>query len=370
MSRILNRQRQLAEQGRLRLGYTTEATTKNGKTINRPVASATWIITSHSQDHVEAAAALWGGQVEHWQPMGNGAQQWRVITTAHTIDAILPPGEPLMQAYELWSKGGCQRRCDGVTEQFTGAPCICMAQFGDQWHEQAKGTVCDTKSRLKVILPDMPGMGAWRVETGSYYAADEMAGMVDVIRGAMANMMGSAVHAYPLLVPVRLRIEPRTRIAGGQTKQFVVPVLELRGVTAGELLGGTFAGIASVESAKQQRAIGAGNGIPDYVALAKEAGDLPAVREIWNLAQKAGHLTEQLKRELTIVGQSFNPSESQVSDDPETLWQQIITLAGELGKTLDQVEYEFPTVTGGVTAENAGAAEMAKYLEHLRAVKA
>lgn len=362
MSRILNRQRQLAEQGRLRLGYTTEATTKQGKTINRPVASATWIITSHSQDHVEAAAALWGGQVEHWQPMGNGAQQWRVITQAHTIDAILPPGEPLMQAYELWSKGGCQRRCDGVTEQFTGAPCICLNQFGDTWHEQAKGTVCDTKSRLKVILPDMPGMGAWRVETGSYYAADEMAGMIDVIRGTVGDQA---------LIPVRLRIEPRTRIAGGVTKQFVVPVLELHGVTAGELLGGTFAGIASVESARQQRAIGTGNSdTPDYVAAAKEAGDLEAVRQIWHLAEKAGHLTDELKRELTAIGQSFNPAESPVSDDPEQLWFQIMQLAGERGMTETELNEDFTKISGGVKPEDAGPAEMVKYLEHLRSVKA
>jgi hypothetical protein len=64
VTRILNRRRQLAEQGRLRLGYTAQAS--NGKT--RPVASATWVVTSHSQEYVEAAAALWGGSVERWQP--------------------------------------------------------------------------------------------------------------------------------------------------------------------------------------------------------------------------------------------------------------------------------------------------------------
>ena len=345
----------------MRLGYTTEA--KNGKT--RPVASATWIITSHSQDHVDAAAALWGGTVEHWQPMGNGAQQWRVISQAHTIDAILPPGEPLMQAYELWSKGGCQRRCDGVTEQFTGAPCICMAHFGDQWYEQPKGTVCDTKSRLKVILPDMPGMGAWRVETGSFYAADEMAGMIDVIRGTVGDQA---------LIPIRLRIEPRTRIAGGQTKQFVVPVLELRGVTAGELLGGTFAGIASVESAKQQKAIGTGNGDMQkiaelYLERARQCTDMEAVAKLWHEAKDSGHLTNYLEDELRKIVETLKPAESPVSGDPEVLWQQILTITGEQGMSLSDVEEEFARINEGVTTEHAGAAEMQKYLDHL-AVKA
>src|SRR4051812_41578546 len=111
MSRLINRQRQLAEQGRLRLGYTVPIPDKPGK--SRPVRSETWILTSHSREHIDHAAQMWGGDVEEWQPMGNGSKQWRVITHAKAIDAILPPGDPLTQAYETWSKGGCQRRCDG-----------------------------------------------------------------------------------------------------------------------------------------------------------------------------------------------------------------------------------------------------------------
>ena len=39
MSRIVNRQRQLAEQGRLRLGYTVPATKRDGTPTTRPVRS-------------------------------------------------------------------------------------------------------------------------------------------------------------------------------------------------------------------------------------------------------------------------------------------------------------------------------------------
>jgi hypothetical protein len=361
MSRILNRQRQLAEQGRLRLGLTTTAS--SGKA--RPKASATWIVTSHSQEHVEAAAALWGGTVERWQPMGNCAEQWRVISEAYAVDAILPPGEPLMQAYELWSKGGCQRRCDGVTEQFTGAPCICAAKFGEQWHEQPNGTVCDTKSRLKVILPDMPGMGSWRVETGSYYAADAMAGLIDVIRGTVGEQT---------LIPIRLRIEPRTRIAGGQTKQFVVPVLELRGVTAGELLGGTFQGIRSVEAAKEQRAIGAGSedlkAVAElYLERARQCTDLDGVSKLWHEAKESGHLTNWLEGELRTIANAITPAQPDVEADPDTVWQQILTVSGEQGRELQSVLDEFPSVTGGVTADDASGADMQRYLEYLKAAK-
>lgn len=357
-SRILNRQKQLAEQGRLRMGWTE--TSKNGKL--RPVKSTTWVVTSHSKENVDRAAELWGGEVERWQPLGHGAQQWRAITNTDTIDAVLPPGEPLIQAYELWSAGGAVRRCDGATEQFSGSPCLCMAQWGEKWYDRPKGSVCDTKSRLKVILPDMPGLGSWRLETGSFYAADELAGIVDGLRIALGDQV---------LLPIRLRIEPRTRIAGNQTRQFIVPVLELRGLTAGELLAGNYQGIASVEGAREPKALTATSEaepaeVPDYVAAAHEAGDLEAIRQIWHLADTAGHLTEELKTELTRIGQSFTVVEPEVEEDPDVVWQEILAYVGSLGWENQHLLEDFPKRTGGVMASDASGATMRQYLTALK----
>lgn len=153
MSRIITLQRQARELGRLRTGYT------DGK---RPKRSETWVISSHSQDYIEAAASECGGNPEKWQPQGNGAAQWRVITTSSAIDAILPPGDPLSQAYEMWNKGGCARRCDGITESLTDSPCVCRSDFGEDFHEQPTGTVCNMTTRLNVMLPAMPDFGVWR----------------------------------------------------------------------------------------------------------------------------------------------------------------------------------------------------------------
>lgn len=364
-SRILNRQRMLAEAGRLRLGYTVPHG-DNGKT--RPVRSETWIVTSHSEDHIRAAAALWGGDVEQWQPMGSGAQQWRVITEASAIDAILPPGDPLTQAYEQWTKGGCQVRCDGVTEQFTGNPCLCLARFGENWYERTKD-VCDSKSRLKVLLPDMPGLGVWRMETGSYYATNEIAGMVDVIRGSVGE---------GVLVPVRLRIEQRTRVAEGKTKQFVVPVLELRGVTAGELLAGHIdrAAIGAGGNGQQRVAIEAGPAKeerPDYIAQAKAAVTLDQWRAVWNACKEAGHGTPELVAELTEIGKNLLPEGSATpATTPESeavkdqLWQQILAVAGELQMDLSIVREDFAAVNSGLAVESATAADMETYLADLK----
>ena len=360
MSRILNRQRQLAEQGRLRLGYTVP--TSNGK--SRPKSSQTWVLTSHSREHIERAAQLWGGDVEEWQPMGNGAKQWRVITHATSIDAILPPGDPLSQAYEMWNRGGCVRRCDGITEQLTGSPCPCYAQFGDDWYEQPTGTVCDSKSRLKVLLPDMPGLGSWRVETGSFYATDEMAGMVDTIRGAVGDSV---------LVPVQLRIEPRTRVTGGQTKQFVVPVLELRGVTAGSLLTGQYSGLKALDAgpADEQPAITAGDGT-DWVARMDACVDVEQLREVWREASAAGAVTAPFKARMKAVLDRLQPAEDasaaeevetgEPEPNPDHLWSDILKAHGERGDDLAAVRAAFATWSQGVAVEDANGFQLQDYL--------
>lgn len=366
MSRILNRQRQLAEQGRIRLGFTL-VSAKTGKAY--PKASDTFVLTSHSREHIAKAADVWGGDVEEWQPLGNGAQQWRCITKSSEIDAILPPGDPLSQAYEMWSKGGCVRRCDGLTEQLSGSPCPCFAQFGDDWYEQPQGKVCDSKSRLKVLLPDMPGLGSWRLETGSFYATDEIAGMVDFIRGSVGDQT---------MVPVRLRIEPRTRVAGGQTKQFVVPVLDLRGVTAGALVSGAYTDIRQVEGgrAASAPALEAGPAVADadevavdWRKLADDCDSLDAVRALWTRAGQAGALDDDLQQYLFQRGQTFNPKAAPESSTPEpdadTVWQEILKVAGREGMTLDQVEADFVTWAQGVEAAEADGRTLAAYLADL-----
>lgn len=388
MSRILNRQRQLAEQGRLRLGYTAPG--KNGKP--RPVRSTTWVVTSHSKEHVETAARLWGGAVEEWQPQGNGASPWRVITEADTIDAILPPGDPLSQAYELWNRGGCVRRCDGVTELLSGSPCQCFAEHGEYWYTERAGSVCESKSRLKVLLPDMPGLGSWRMETGSYYATDEVAGTVDTIRAAVGESA---------LVPVRLRIEPRTRTSGGQTRQFVVPVLDLRGVTSGALLAGQGqvsqgqllaaaggGGVAELDAAPAQPEA------TDWHTAAEGAQSLDEVRWLWQRAAEEGSLDEELRSHLTgVAGRFTGPQghpqpeseegeppaepgpepEGDSSPGPDTapapdagaVWQRIVAAAGERGMDADAMRALVLEATGGVEPEDCDGWKLADALARI-----
>ncbi|MFD8700972.1 recombination directionality factor, partial [Kitasatospora purpeofusca] len=187
---------------------------------------------------------------------------------------------------EMWSAGGCQRRCDGETEQLTRQACLCAARFGEDWHQQKKGTVCSTTSRLNVMLPDLSGMGMWRAETHSFYAAQERGGMVDMV------LAGTNGDGY---VPVNLRIEPRQVIRDGQTKKFPVVVVELRGVTPRQALAGPMNAATALDPGavgQARAAIEAPR--PDYLADARAALTVDDVQDVYRTANAAGHLTDDL----------------------------------------------------------------------------
>ncbi|MEU6365711.1 hypothetical protein ABZ876_08140 [Streptomyces sp. NPDC046931] len=300
-SRLLNIQRRAAEHGRLRTGYTQG---------NRPVRSATWVVTSHSEEHVRTAAKLWGGEPESWKPLNSTIEQWRVITQAPAIEALITPGDPLNQYNELWSAGGCQRRCDGETELLSRQPCICARQFGEDWHQQKKGTVCSATSRLNVMLPDLSGMGMWRAETHSFYAASEWGGMVDMV---LAGTDGKG------FVPVTLRIEPRQVVREGKTKKFPVVVVELRGVTPRQALTGPMTAAVALDPAAGSQAVAAIEaGRPDYLAEAEGSLTSDDVRDVWRRARANGHVDpkgqDELSKQLMAIAERMDAEANEPVD--------------------------------------------------------
>lgn len=400
--RIITLQRQARELGRLRTGYSIP--NEDPKKRPRPVRSSTWIITSHAEHYVHAAAEIWGGTVEKWQPQGNGAVQWRVTTEAVSLDAILPPGDPLSQAYESWSRGGAQRRCDGMTETLSDQPCLCRAQWGDNFHETApRDLACKMTTRLNVILPEMPDIGAWRVETHSYHSANEIAAAVDVLKGSIGS---------EALIPVRLRIEQRTRVAQGKTKQFPVVAVELRGATAGQVLSGavrveaTGAGLpmaavgggeegqAAIEGPRPALAPAEGASVPsaeDFIAAARGSASLDDLSVNLAAAQQAGFARQLLDPEDPVAvafmarraelqpappatpaapeppgrpAQQSAAAPPVESEEADLLWQRIV--AAWPGTT-SELKDRFTRETGGVEPQNASEQELDDFLRRLRA---
>jgi hypothetical protein len=219
---ILNLQRRLREAGRIRIGQ--QVATNNGK--RRPAKLDRFRLTSSDRAPLDAAAALYGGQVERWADAPVG-EQWELITTTNVMPVVVPPEQMAFSQWnELWSGGGCVRRCDGVTEQLTDQSCVCVAEDDMQ---------CKPTTRLSLILSDLPGLGVWRLETHGYYAATELAGTVEICAAAASRGQ---------LLPAVLRLEQRQvkRIDKGKpvTRNFAVPILDipLRPMNLAGALGG------------------------------------------------------------------------------------------------------------------------------------
>lgn len=223
---IIDLQRRIMEAGRIRIGQQIPA--GNGKT--RPAKLDTFRLTSADKVRIDQAATLYGGKVAEWTaPAG---KQWEVVTEATALDVIVPPSDmAFSQAYEVWSAGGCQRRCNGEFEQISDGPCLCDPENRE----------CEIHTRLSVMLRDLPGLGVWRIDTQGYYAAVELGGAVQVIAAAAGR---------GVLLPARLMLQQRSVIRRGpdgkpQTRPFAVPVLDVE-VTPRELLGG-MTGVTSIE---------------------------------------------------------------------------------------------------------------------------
>jgi hypothetical protein len=315
-SRIMTMKKQAAELGRIRTGYSRPHSEPGRRPI--PVKSKTFVLSSHSREYIAAAAELYGGRIEQWTPQGQPVAQWRVITEAAELRAILPAGDPLSQSYEMWSGGGCSRRCDGVTEQISRQPCVCLARFGEDWHERKADEVCRPTSRIGVFLPDLPDLGVWRLETKSYYAADALAGGLDTVLQATGGQG---------LMPVRMWIEQRSAVRKGKTKQYqvvmVVPSLpKLRHALSGPIstaaaLDPSSLDRPAIEAAPAER--------PDYLADARECRTSAEVREVWHRANRAGHVARDGSDELSLdlmriaedIDKGIDPTTGEVGDQDD-----------------------------------------------------
>ncbi|WP_019548430.1 hypothetical protein [Streptomyces sulphureus] len=360
---ILDLQQRTRELGRIRIGVT--APTQSGS--KRPAKLDRFRFTSASKPLLEKVAALYGGTVADWTPANGGPAAYEVITEARRVPILVPP-QPVSQYYELWSGGGCQRRCDGVTELLADRACPCGP---DPERRECKPT-----TRLNVVLRDVPGVGVWRLESHGYYAAVELPGVAELLAKA-----GGYVEAY-------LGLEERTAKRDGQTRRWMVPTIDIDIAPSALMAGQT--STAAVSNVPERAALEAPR--PDYVALAEAATTAAAVGELWKQAVQAGHMDDQIATALRARGETLKqaapPSPQQgeetpelmeaeiVPDDetpdeaPEDVWFDIIAAAGKHGWSTAEVEQRFAQANDGLHPSTASASRLRAFLEEVKGGRA
>lgn len=229
---IIDLQYRIAERGRIRIGV--QATTRSGKRAPRKLDR--FRFTSADRGAIEQVARLYGGTPAPWD--NGGHAQFEVISEARSIPIVLPPEDmAFSQFYESWAKGFCTRRCDGRWDTVRDSACDCDPEARE----------CKTTTRLSVILPEVPGLGTWRLETHGYYAAVELGGALAIIAREAAR--GRLIPARLLLVEREVR-----RLVSGkaEVRQFVVPMIDV------DLDALPAASSAAAELAAPVAAVGAG----------------------------------------------------------------------------------------------------------------
>ena len=345
---ILDIQTRARELGRIRIGQVVKS---GGKT--RPEKMDKFRFTCHSKELLDQVAALFGGTVREWQPHGGGAKAWELLSDAKRVPILVPP-QPVSQWYELWSGGGCQRRCDGTTNVITDEPCVCLPKMEDNGERECKPT-----TRLNVMLRDVPGLGVWRLESHGYNAAVELP--------AVAEFLAQA-RGY---VPASLVLEERVSKKNNQTRRYMVPAIEVELITPAQLMAGGTTGLQpGVIEAKPVAAIEASHG-PDWVAMVGDATTREELLGILADAKEAGvdgGMAKLIEQRMVTRAQELGitkPAEPEPVESADDLWIKVLSSAPP-GWTSEDVEIDFQKITGVDPAE-ASAADMRRYIDRERA---
>lgn len=229
--RIVSLPSRYPELGRIRLGSKgPKGEPRKGKTLR---------FSSDDDVVLLALADQLGGEVKPWLD-DKAEQAFHLTTESASVPVLLPP-DPIDTTYEKWGSGGIAKRCDGemCLQPFQSpdgghmveSPCACIAAGlvpGDR-DDQKKGA-CQVTVRLRLIIPSVPGLGAWLCTSHSIYAAMELPGQVELLQ---------AMSGRGRLVPADFAIEPRTEKKPWEKykRDYIVPVLRVRASLA-QLMSG------------------------------------------------------------------------------------------------------------------------------------
>lgn len=360
---ILDIQRQERQLGRIRLGK------KSGGDKGHPQKLDKFRFTSPDKGLIDAISVLYGGETRPW--VNDGATEYEVFSLVDRVPIVVPPQKrALSQWYEMWSGGGCQRRCDGVTNILKDEPCACPSDPLGRAVLAQSGRACKPTTRLNVMLRDVPGVGVWRIDSHGFYSAAQLPNITEFL--AQATEAGIYVPAELVLV------RQSVKRPGEGRREWFVPMIDVK-VTPRQLMSGDIEGLGAgarsaiggsrqaIEAPKRDEA--------HFRAAAKRAESIDELTTAFAEAQKAGFAPrgselfeffaqrgQEIKDGEVAVGEIVDePDESELDD----LWGLIVENAGH--RDSHQLEREFSARNDGLHPQSANAKQLRAFLEHLRA---
>lgn len=209
----------------LRLGK--KVVTKNGKEAPEKLVDQIRV-TSPNQYVVDAFCRVYGG---HTQPWGD---QFEAFLPTTEIPIMVLPGQSVTQWWEKYRGGVCERRCEGLggVERISGTLCKCDPDIDKRLADKDQ---CNLMTRIHFLCPEVEVAGAGALVTHGRVAAETLPQSVAVAEAAL-----KAGH----MVPAILRIVKKT----GKNRQYVVPQIEMVGMTLGQIIKGQVDQLSSIDA--------------------------------------------------------------------------------------------------------------------------
>ncbi len=285
---ILDIQKRNTEAGRIRAGD------KDAR--GNPRKGKNWRLTSRDEVRLTGAAKEWGGKVQPWEGREG---EFELYTSTDTLPIILVPGYLATTWYEQWTAAGCQRRCDGVHNVIADAPCMCDPDDRE----------CGPHTRLSVMLPDLPGIGMWLVQSTGWNAAAELSAANDILD--RASVQG-------IMLPARLILEQREqRKPGSPVRKFVVPTLDIS-VTMRSLMPPSTAGELPAAPSHEPAAAGVPSGVSvgdGLAAVQREREALPRANAAEPIGNTIGDVEPGASPDAPAESAETGPSDTSPSGE-------------------------------------------------------
>lgn len=153
-----------------------------------PVSTDGWLVRTDDPDVADIVAEMFGGEPRE---SGNDKLPIEVETPVKAFRALVAPGG-IRSGFVLWGNRAPVSRCDGerITwskddPQEVGSKCACAGKsIEDRKKAAERGTGCKPDISVLFALKDNPGMGKFRIQSGSWVLLNDIQEVEDIVADA------------------------------------------------------------------------------------------------------------------------------------------------------------------------------------------
>jgi len=187
-----------------------------------PQSLSEWRVTSDDKAVLEDVAALLGGTPAKWETTSD--QVWELLTDATSLNVDIFSVDGKFTYFNNKQKRPI-RVCNGVTQE-DGKPCQCPGTIPERKLKAKESDGCDPEVRTVFKLADLPDLGKFWFQSGSWGLAAAASGLEEELAELGGGEMGGSAPGTLTLK----KIEYETK--AGRSVAYTLPVIKLNALVA------------------------------------------------------------------------------------------------------------------------------------------